>query len=380
MSHLDKYSCQSISQDDVEAVLTVLNSDFLTQGPKTHEFEDQISRYVDSKYACSVNSATSGLHVALLALGIGPGDSVWTTPNTFVATVNAAIYCGATVRLIDIDLETLNIDIDLLSIELEEAHRKGTLPKAIIPVHFGGCSVDMTKIDLLREKYGFFVVEDASHALGAKVGQEKTGSCKWSDATVFSFHPVKPITCGEGGVVTCNSIDMLESMKRLRSHGIDRSNREQSETLPYQQIEIGYNYRLSDIHAALGLSQLKRSDSFLEKRAKLRSIYEEYLCDSPISFQKSVKNGRSSQHLLAVQFDSKPVRDQVKMRMISEGIGINFHYTPVYRHSFHKGLGNHNEFPKMEAYFSTGLTLPLHVKLLEEEVIHVCKLIKEELA
>ena len=379
MSDLHKYSCQSLNQDDIDAVVSVLQSEFLTQGPITEEFESHTASYVNAQYACAVNSATSGLHLALLALGIKPGDSIWTTPNTFVATVNAALYCGASVQLVDINLETLNIDIDLLETKLDHAQKSKTLPAAIIPVHFGGYPLDMERIDNLKKKYGFQVIEDVSHALGSSFNNEAIGSCKWSDATVFSFHPVKPVTCGEGGIITCNKLQTFELLKQLRSHGIRRQTASTTGKLAYEQISMGFNYRLSDIHAALGKSQLKRARDFVHTRAGIRELYEQKLQGFPISFQKLAQNSKSSHHLAVVRFANKSTRDRVQLRLQSEGIGTNQHYIPIYRHSFHKTLGELNDFPNMEAYFKTGLTLPLHAKLTHSEALHVCQIIKEEL-
>lgn len=379
MSDLNKYSRQSINQDDIDAVVAVLHSEFLTQGPVVEEFETEISNYVQSQFACAVNSATSGLHISLLALGVGSSDVVWTTSNTFVATVNSILYCGARVELIDVDPLTLNMDLDALEKKLKAANTTGDIPKAIIPVHFGGNPIDMPRIGGLAKQYGFAVIEDASHALGARFDEEPIGSCRWSDLTVFSFHPVKPITCGEGGVVTCNSPKIIDRLISLRSHGIQRNNTMAERSLPYEQVTLGFNYRLSDIHAALGKSQLTRSDKYIAYRAELRELYGKSLDHSQVKLQSISERAKSSHHLLVAQFRNENTRNQIKKRLLSEKVGVNFHYTPIYQHSFHRELGTDSDFPNIAQYFRTGITLPLHVNLSPTEVQSVCQIINEEL-
>ena len=377
MSDVNRYSCQSIDDTDIDAVTEVLRSDFLTQGPAVEAFENSVSRYVQSPFACAVNSATSGLHIALLALDIGPSDMVWTSPNTFVATVNSVLYCGADVALIDIDPDTLNIDPNLLERQLKLADQNGNLPKAIIVVHFGGVPAEMKSINDLATKYNIAIIEDASHALGASIDNEPVGSCKWSDAAVFSFHPVKPITCGEGGMVTCKSPSLHDRLIKLRTHGIQRNPDTENNDLAYEQQSLGFNYRLSDIHAALGKSQLRRSEEFILQRSEMRAIYESQLDRSAVKLQTIPRASRSSHHLLVAQFADQALRDRIKAHLSQKAIGINFHYIPIYKHQFHRNLGTDEDFPMMANYFRTGITLPLHTKLTTDEVEFVCHAINE---
>ncbi|MDB9862139.1 UDP-4-amino-4,6-dideoxy-N-acetyl-beta-L-altrosamine transaminase [Litorivicinus sp.] len=381
MSHLSSYSCQSIDQDDIDAVVAVLNSEFLTQGPATAAFERAVANATNSPFACAVSSATAGLHLALVGLGLLEGDSVWTTPNTFVATVNAALYCGASVRLIDIDSETLNINLDCLERALQEADRDGQLPKIVIPVHFGGNPVNMEKLSRLSDKYGFKVLEDASHALGSRSQHETIGQCEFSDAAVFSFHPVKPLTSGEGGVITCKSQNLHALISRLRSHGVSRENLNAQHGLPeelsYEQTDLGWNYRLSDINAALGTSQLGKLKTRVEERVRLREIYKNELQPYAVKLQRIDTDCCSSNHLLVAQFENQSMRNEVHNSLRASNIATNFHYIPIYRHPYHKNIGKITDFPIMESYFSTGLTLPLHIKLTINEVKQVCTKIKE---
>jgi UDP-4-amino-4,6-dideoxy-N-acetyl-beta-L-altrosamine transaminase len=383
MSRLDTYSCQTIDPSDIESVVSVLNSDFLTQGPMVAEFEKSLASLVGANHACAVSSATAALHLGLVSMDVGKGDHVWTTPNTFVATVNAAVYCGATVTLIDIDPDTLNIDLTSLERELEATSKTRRLPKVIIPVHFGGNPVDSRKLSSLSDKYEFKILEDASHALGSNTQYENIGQCQFSDAAVFSFHPVKPLTSGEGGAVVTNSNETYQKLCQLRSHGIDKNAREPTTILPadlyYEQTQLGWNYRLSDIHAALGNSQLKKLKSTVEYRQFLREIYLEQLDSEPVKFQKIEDESLSSNHLLVVQFETSLKRNAVYNALKAQGIASNFHYIPIYRQPLHHSIGNPTKFPVMEKYYATGLSLPLHVKLTETEILQVTSVIKEVL-
>jgi len=383
MSLLNTYSCQSIDQSDIDAVTDVLKSEYLTQGPMVKKFESSVADFTGARFGCAVSSATAGLHIGLIALGIKPGDHVWTTPNTFVATANAALYCGAKVDLIDIDQSDLNMDLDLLEHKLLTTSHNGILPKVIIPVHFGGNPVDMKRLSHLSERYQFKVLEDGSHALGSKTPEEYVGACKYSDAAVFSFHPVKPITCGEGGIITCNSEELYESLCSIRSHGITKNVRQSQKILPeelyYEQESLGWNYRLSDIHAALGNSQLLKIRVLTKKREELRHIYEAELASFPIQFQTTDQRSASSNHLLVARFTNTSTRNKVHDHLRQLNIATSFHYIPIYRHPYHRSLGDALNFPVMEHYYSTGLTLPLHCKLTKSDVIDVVKSIQEVL-
>lgn len=374
MSDIHTYSLQCLDDEDIEAVLSVLKSPFLTQGPQVEEFEQAVSSMVNAKFACAVTNATSGLHLAMKAMGVAAGDRVWTTPNTFVATVNTAIQCGALVELIDISGDSLNINVDLIEARLAKISSKQQLPKLIVPVHFAGAPCDMPRLHSLAEKYGFSILEDASHALGSAQLCQQIGCSKYSDATVFSFHPVKPITSGEGGMIMTNNDDLISDLARMRNHGIVRCNRDSNERFmipSYNQISDGFNYRLSEIHAALGLSQLRHVLKYAEKREHLRKRYESNLKEHQIRFQDVGLNNRSSHHLLALRFQNRCVRDSVATALSEANIGINFHYIPIYRHTKHKNLGIPTDFPIMEDYFATGLTIPLHVKLTVDDVDNI---------
>jgi len=380
MGKLDRYSCQSIDDADINSVVGVLRSDFLTQGPMVSEFEASMTDITKAAHACAVSSATAALHIGLAGLGVKKGDHVWTTPNTFVATVNAARYCEATVSLIDINQETYNLDLSTLERKLATTADPNLLPKVIIPVHFGGNPVDSERLSALATKYGFKILEDASHALGSANTKEIVGQCNFSDAAVFSFHPVKPLTSGEGGVITTNSADLHQNFCQLRSHGIVRDTQESPDGLPpelyYQQTQMGWNYRLSDIHAALGNSQLNKLTSTVAHRQQLRDRYLEELHSSSIQFQTIEEETLSSNHLMIAQFETCVQRNQVYKALKAAGIGSSFHYIPVYRHPIHSSLGNPEDFPIMEHYYATALTLPLHVKLSESDIIKAATIIK----
>ena len=384
MGKLETYSCQSIDDADISSVVGVLRSDFLTQGPMVPEFEASMTDITKATYACAVSSATAALHIGLAGLGVKKGDHVWTTPNTFVATVNAALYCEASVSLIDIHQKTYNLDLSALERKLATTIDPNLLPKVVIPVHFGGNPVDSERLSSLATKYGFKILEDASHALGSANANELVGQCKFSDAAVFSFHPVKPLTSGEGGVITTNSEHLYKNFCQLRSHGIVRNPKESPEGLPsdlyYEQIQMGWNYRLSDIHAALGNSQLNKLTPTVDYRQRLRNTYLDELHSSSVKFQTIEEETRSSNHLMIAQFDTCAKRNAVHKALKSAGISSSFHYIPVYRHPIHKTLGNPAEFPVMEHYYATALTLPLHVKLTESDIIKVVAVIKEVLA
>ena len=373
------YGRQDICQADIVAVEEVLRSDFLTQGPVVPAFEKAVAGYCVAKYAVAVNSGTSALHLACLTLGVGKGDVVWTTPITFVASANCALYCGAAVDFVDIDPRTYNLSVNRLAEKLVEAQKTGKLPKVVIPVHLCGQSCDMAAIHALSGQYGFKIIEDASHAVGGKYKDEPIGNCRYSDITVFSFHPVKIITTGEGGMVLTNDALLANKLRRLRSHGITRDPGEMT-CAPdgpwyYQQIELGYNYRMTDIQGALGLSQMKRLDEFVTKRQIIARRYEQLLATLPALTPWQHGDCYSSFHLYVVRLDrSAVIHREVFERFLVNGIGVNLHYIPVYRHPYYARMGfNPNDFPEAERYYAEAITLPIFPTLTEEQQLEVVK-------
>ncbi len=375
------YGRQSISDEDVEAVVAVLRSDWLTQGPAVPRFEAAVAAYTGAKHAVAMNSATSALHVACLALGVGPGDWVWTSPNTFVASANCAYYCGAEVDFIDIDPRTYNLSISALEAKLETAARKGRLPKVVIPVHFSGEPCDMTAIARLARTYGFRVIEDASHAIGGRHAGLPIGAGLHSDVTVFSFHPVKIVTTAEGGMALTNDLSLAARMQRLRTHGITRNAAEM--TVPsqgawyYEQVELGFNYRMTDLQAALGASQLARIDTFVAERHRLAARYDELL--EPLSVVRPHRDPAyySALHLYVIQVED---RDRVFAAMRAGGIGVNVHYIPVNRQPWHAArLGGRAPTPNADAYFARAISLPLYYGLDDEDQSTVCRVLKRAL-
>ena len=369
------YGKQDVSDDDIQAVVDVLKSDFLTQGPVVPLFENAITEYCSVKHAVAVNSATSALHIACLSLDVGQGDIVWTSPITFVASANCAIYCGATIDFVDIDHETYNISVIALEEKLKVAEISGTLPKVVIPVHLSGQSCDMVKIKILSEKYGFKIIEDGSHAIGAKYLNEQVGNCKYSDICVFSFHPVKIITTGEGGICLTNSDEIASRLNRLRSHGVVRhpSELENRADGPwyYEQIELGFNYRMTDIQAALGLSQLKRLEEFISKRHIIADKYNESLIEDWITLPYQHPDTFSSFHLYIVRINKteKAISHlQLFERLRNAGIWVNLHYIPVYRQPYYKKIGfNLIDFPNAEAYYKEAISLPIYSTFSQEQ-------------
>jgi len=362
------YGRQDINQSDIDAVVAVLRSDWLTQGPVVPQFEDAVARYTGAAYGVAVNSATSALHIACLALGVGPGDWVWTSSNTFVASANCALYCGAQVDFVDIDPLTYNMSETILEAKLESAEKMGCLPKVVIPVHFAGQPCKMDQIHRLRAKYGFRVLEDASHAIGALYDEKKIGSCYGSDIAVFSFHPVKIITTGEGGMAMTNDPGLAEKMARLRTHGVttDRGlmqSRPHSEIWNYQQIELGYNYRMTDIEAALGLSQLTELDEFVRRRREIAARYDRELADLPITLPWQAPGTRSSYHLYPIcvkRNESGLGQRSLYDELRDSGILANLHYIPVHRQPFFEQLGFTPGYClNAEEYFRTSLSIPL---------------------
>lgn len=369
------YGRQDINQADIDAVVAVLRSDFLTQGPVVPAFEQAVARYCGAKHAIAVNSATSALHIACLALGVGPGDIVWTTPITFVASANCALYCGATVEFVDIDPRTYNLSAVKLADKLKEAAGVGKLPKVVIPVHLCGQSCDMDVIHALSLQYGFRIIEDASHAIGGHYKGEPIGNGRFSDITVFSFHPVKIITTGEGGMALTNDPALSDKMIRLRSHGITRHPGDMTHAPDgpwyYQQLELGFNYRMTDIQAALGLNQMKRLDELVAKRNSLSDRYDKLLKDIPLTTPWQHKDVYSARHLYVVRLSLGSMNvshKEVFERLRVAGIGVNLHYIPVYHHPYYAERGyNPADFPEAERYYSAAISLPLYPTLTQEQ-------------
>lgn len=372
MSAFIPYGRQSIDENDIAAVEAVLRSDWLTQGPAIERFERTVADYCGVRHAVAVANATASLHIACLALQLGPGDTLWTSPNTFVASANCALYCGARVEFIDIDPLTLNLSVACLTRKLEQAARDGTLPKVVVPVHFAGQSCEMEAIRQLSERYGFAVLEDASHAIGGQYREQAVGSCRFSDATVFSFHPVKIITSAEGGMVLTNRDDLYQALLRLRSHGITRDpallQGATDGAWSYQQLELGFNYRMTDIQAALGASQMGRLEGFVARRRELAEKYRAALAGLPLRLQQELPTSRSAWHLQVVRLDQPTWRKPVFDALRCEGILVNVHYQPVYLQPYYRALGFEAGLcPEAEYYYERALTLPLYPGLSDQE-------------
>jgi UDP-4-amino-4,6-dideoxy-N-acetyl-beta-L-altrosamine transaminase len=366
-SDMIPYGKQDITDDDVEAITQVLRSDFLTQGPAVPAFEAAVARYTGAEHAVAVNSATSALHLACLALGLQKGDTLWTSPITFVASANCALYCGASVDFVDIDPTTFNISVVALEKKLEAARSNGKLPKALLPVHMCGQSCDMQAIHRLSKEYGFRVIEDASHAIGGRYRGEKIGNCRYSDITIFSFHPVKIITSAEGGMALTNDAGLAQTMALLRSHGITREPEQMTQEADgpwfYQQIALGFNYRMTDIQAALGLSQMNRLDHYVSKRHELADRYNEAFQHLPVITPWQHPDTHSSFHLYVVRLQDLGIhsRRQVFDGMRASGIGVNVHYIPVHTQPYYQAQGFAvGDFPEAERYYTQALTLPLY--------------------
>lgn len=375
------YGRQHITQADIDAVIGVLQSDFLTQGPAVPRFEQAIAAYCGARHAIATNSATGALHVACLALGLGPGDWLWTSPITFVASSNCALYCGAQVDFVDIDPRTYNISVDRLADKLAAAEKAGKLPKVVVPVHLSGQSCEMAAIRELSRRYGFKIIEDASHAIGGKYRGgsdapfEPVGNCRYSDITVLSFHPVKIITTGEGGMALTNDATLADRMQRFRSHGIT-STREQMQPRPaeeiwnYQQILLGYNYRMTDIQAALGLSQLTRLDEYVSRRHAIARRYNEELRELPLQLPWQHPDTYSGYHLYPIRVPLGGAHRQREVYEVlqAERINVNVHYIPVHRQPYYERLGFVAGYcPEAEKYHRETITLPLFPTLTEAE-------------
>ncbi|WP_323147793.1 UDP-4-amino-4,6-dideoxy-N-acetyl-beta-L-altrosamine transaminase [Pseudomonas oryzihabitans] len=365
------YGRQSISEEDIAAVTAVLRSDWLTQGPMIERFEQAVAQRCEAMHGVAVCNATAALHIACLALDLGPGDLLWTSPNTFVASANCARYCGADVDFVDIDPYTLNLSVPALATKLDIAERAGRLPKILVPVAFAGQSCDMAAIQVLARRYGFKVIEDASHAIGARYAGQPVGSGAQADITVFSFHPVKIVTTGEGGLLTTKDAALAERLRRLRSHGITRDPgllQDQAQGgWYYEQLELGFNYRMTDIQAALGLSQLERLVPFITRRRALVQRYRELLAELPVGLIGDQAGAESAWHLFPIRVDGGQ-RAHVFAGMRAAGIGVNLHYIPVHLQPYYRALGfAPGDFPEAERYYAQALSLPLYADLSEAQ-------------
>ncbi|WP_460193311.1 UDP-4-amino-4,6-dideoxy-N-acetyl-beta-L-altrosamine transaminase [Thermosynechococcus sp. FA-CM-4201] len=378
------YGRQDITPQDIAAVVEVLQSDWLTQGPKIPEFEAALASYCGARYAVVVSSATAALHLACIAAGLKGSDRLWTSPITFVASANCGLYCGATVDFVDIDPHTYNLSVSALAAKLDIAQKQGALPKVVIPVHLAGQSCEMAALAELAQTYGFTLIEDASHAIGGQYRGRPIGCCEFSTMAVFSFHPVKIITTGEGGAILTNDPDLYQRLIRLRSHGITRDPQQMVSDSHgpwyYQQLELGFNYRMTDLQAALGLRQLQRLDLFVERRRFLAQRYHQYLADLPLTLPFQHPDTRSSWHLYIIRLK----RDQIQAShrevfeaLRSLGIGVNLHYIPVHTQPYYQQLGfQWGDFPNAEAYYQEAMSLPLYYGLTlaqQDQVIQALK-------
>jgi UDP-4-amino-4,6-dideoxy-N-acetyl-beta-L-altrosamine transaminase len=380
------YGRQDVQASDIEAVVGVLRSDFLTQGPMVPRFEQAVASRVGATHALAVNSATAALHMACLALELGPGDLLWTVPNTFVASANCARYCGAEVDFVDIDPDTWNLSVSALEQKLMGARLANRLPKIVVPVHFSGQPTDQERIWELAQEFGFRVIEDASHAIGASRAGERVGSCRWSDIAVFSFHPVKIVTTGEGGMALTNDAALARRMALVRSHGITRdpdlfTHVGAGEVAPqwyYEQQLLGYNFRMTDIHAALGVGQLERLDEYVDRRNVLAQHYDAALRGLPLRLPCVRPENRSAFHLYVVRVEGASTSQrQLGDALRAGGVGVNLHYAPVHLQPYYRALGfQPGQFPEAEAYGRSALTLPLFPTLTaaeQERVVHMVR-------
>lgn len=378
------YGRQDINEEDIQAVVEVLRSNWLTQGPAVERFEQGVAQYCGAQYAVAVSSATAALHIACLALRVEQGDWVWTSPITFVASANCALYCGAQVDFVDIDPRTYNLSVAHLAEKLAHAEKIGRLPKVVIPVHLCGQPCDMAGIYALSQRYGFKIIEDASHAIGGKYQDEFIGNGRYSDITVFSFHPVKVITTGEGGMALTNDAQLAKRMQRLRSHGITRDVAEMTHSPDgpwyYQQIELGFNYRITDLQAALGLSQLQRLDEFVARRHAIARKYDELLADQPVTTPWQHPDSYSGLHLYVIRLGLDKINKthrEVFDALRAANIGVNLHYIPVYRQPYYERLDFIPGYcPEAERYYDEAISLPMYPGLTEIEQNHVVESLK----
>jgi UDP-4-amino-4,6-dideoxy-N-acetyl-beta-L-altrosamine transaminase len=378
------YGRQSISEEDIQAVVKTLQSDFLTQGPAVPAFEQALAAYCQVPYAIAVNSATSALHLACLALDVQEGDIVWTSPISFVASANCALYCGASIDFVDVDAETGLMSVTALANKLQQAAASNSLPKVLIPVHLAGHSCAMQEIAQLCQPYNIRIIEDASHAIGGRYQQQKVGSCQYSDITVFSFHPVKIITSAEGGMALTKDISLAAKLQLLRSHGITRVAEDMTEVSHgpwyYQQIALGLNYRMTDMQAALGLSQYQRLDEFIEKRLAAVARYQTLLADLPLSLPDESSAGQSAWHLYIIRLDNEDLRLSVFEALRAADIGVNVHYIPIHTQPYYQQLGfQWGDFPQAEIFYSKIISLPMYADLTETQQHYVAERLKEAL-
>lgn len=378
------YGRQSISEEDIQAVVKTLQSDFLTQGPAVPAFEQALAAYCQVPYAIAVNSATSALHLACLALDVQEGDIVWTSPISFVASANCALYCGASIDFVDVDAETGLMSVTALANKLQQAAASNSLPKVLIPVHLAGHSCAMQEIAQLCQPYNIRIIEDASHAIGGRYQQQKVGSCQYSDITVFSFHPVKIITSAEGGMALTKDISLAAKLQLLRSHGITRVAEDMTEVSHgpwyYQQIALGLNYRMTDMQAALGLSQYQRLDEFIEKRLAAVARYQTLLADLPLSLPDESSAGQSAWHLYIIRLDNEDLRLSVFEALRAADIGVNVHYIPIHTQPYYQQLGfQWGDFPQAEIFYSKIISLPMYADLTKTQQHYVADRLKEAL-
>jgi len=373
------YGRQEILQEDIDAVVEVLQSDFITQGPAIPKFEKTIANYCKVGYSVGVSNGTSALHLACLALNVGPCDRVWTSPISFVASANCALYCGAEIDFVDIDDRSYNLSVDRLSEKLMKAEKEGRLPKVVIPVHLSGQSCEMEDIHKLGKRYGFKIIEDASHAIGGKYRNKPIGSSSFSDITVFSFHPVKIITTGEGGMALTNDKELAMSMVRLRNHGITRESSQMSQSPDgpwyYEQIELGFNYRMTDIQAALGNSQIMRIDQYVGRRSELAQRYNGLLSKLPVVTPWQHMDSHSSWHLYIIRLDLAKIKLghlQIFKALREHGIGVNMHYIPIHTQPYYRDLGfKRGDYPEAEQYYAEAISLPIFPGLTETQQDYV---------
>lgn len=381
------YGRQKITEQDIEAVVSVLRSDFLTQGPVVPCFEQAVAQHVGADYAVAVNSATSALHLACLALGLGAGDWLWTSPISFVASANCGLYCGAKIDFVDIDPRSYNLCPQALARKLEHAEKEGRVPKVVVVVHMGGQSCDMQGISDLAHRYGFRVIEDASHAIGGKYRDTYIGKCVYSDITVFSFHPVKIITTAEGGMAVTNKSDLANKMALLRSHGVTRDPEQMTHAADglwyYQQIDLGFNYRLTDIQAALGVSQMGRLDDYVTRRHQVAKRYDGLLKELPVATPWQHTDSYSAQHLYIIRLQLDKIRKKqadIYEGLRLSGIGVNLHYIPIHTQPFYQSMGFQlGDFPESEKYYAEAMSLPMYPTISAEQQDLVVSTLKREL-
>ena len=382
------YGKQNINQKDIDSVLEVLKSDFLTQGPKVPLFERHVAEKVEADYAVAVNSATSALHIACMALGLGQNDWLWTSPITFVASANCGLYCGAKVDFVDIDPQTYNLCPKALECKLVEAENRGRLPKVLVAVHLCGQPCDMKAIHELSKRFGFYVIEDSSHAIGGKYRGEYIGSCRYSDITAFSFHPVKIITTAEGGMALTKDSILFKKMALLRSHGITRDESMMEENTHggwyYEQIDLGYNYRMTELQAALGISQMERLDDFVAARHSLANIYNKELSELPIDLPFQLENTYSGMHLYVIRLNLNEIKKSHKKvfeELRERGVGVNLHYIPVHIQPYYKRMGfDWGDFPVAENYYQEAISIPIFHGMTDDQQNEVIATLVEVLA